>query len=319
MAYEPPDPPRPADGREPRRPPPPPDPRWFLLRWRSGQKAPYERIPMPGAENIPDWHGLFSPDGKRLVRWRPNAGPYLWDSVKGRSLGQLDKDVGYGVPVALSPDGRRLVLLSRDGGVHLYETEAGKHLKTLIPDAPRRDHWWPTIAPDNRVVVVSTLHDLLVLDLRTSKQVALIEGVRGPTCFSEDGKSLACADRPAIRLIDTKTWKVIRTFEATGEWRGVCSLAFSPDGKRIALAGDHAVSLWDVATGKRSGGPAGHRDSRVLAGVLHRRAAGRLGRRGRICSRLGSGDRAVAARVRRACRRRAGGRIFAQWQDVGDW
>jgi WD40 repeat protein len=72
--------------------------------------------------------------------------------------------------------------------------------------------------------------------------------------FSPDGATLAeaCGDG-VVRMLDVKTGKVTATF--TGGHRGaVYCVAFSKDGKTLATGGllDHAISLWDVTSGKKT-------------------------------------------------------------------
>jgi WD40 repeat protein len=72
--------------------------------------------------------------------------------------------------------------------------------------------------------------------------------------FSSDGKTVAVSkghvgftDKDTAHLYDTTTGKELRTFRA--QKRGICSLAFSPDGKRLATGStDTTVLIWDLTT-----------------------------------------------------------------------
>jgi Caspase domain/WD domain, G-beta repeat len=66
--------------------------------------------------------------------------------------------------------------------------------------------------------------------------------------ISPDGKEIAAASPGAIRLWNVASGRLIKTFKGNG-WL-IDSLAFSPDGQRIAsTAGDGALKIWDVASG----------------------------------------------------------------------
>ena len=66
--------------------------------------------------------------------------------------------------------------------------------------------------------------------------------------FSPDGNSLAASVDHTVKLIDTKKWRPIRTLEGHDAW--VKSVAFSPDGMRLATGGkDQSIRLWNLSTG----------------------------------------------------------------------
>src|SRR5579872_5753619 len=98
------------------------------------------------------------------------------------------------------------------------------------------------------------------------KLIATVEGARpgglSTLAFSPDGKTLAISNHvirkdgqvvDSIKLWDVDKRKVIATLRGSRalDDAGSFSVAFSPDGKTLAVAGAD-VTLWDVATGKKT-------------------------------------------------------------------
>jgi WD40 repeat protein len=138
-------------------------------------------------------------------------------------------------------------------------------------------HWRPV-----ECVAVSPKGDLLasmsgdwadftirVWNAQTLQEVFMLQPQerydRGSVAFSPDGKKLASASGPVVRLWDLTNGQELRHFEAYPE--GLHSVAFSPDGNRLLAGGgsreddpilkdgkplppDWSLRLWDLTTGK---------------------------------------------------------------------
>jgi WD40 repeat protein len=136
-------------------------------------------------------------------------------------------DVPYSADLAFSPDGRRLAGALIAGGVDDFESE---------------------------IRVCDTTTGEIVLSRRWP------EGWISTPVFSRDGMMLAVqvgmrGTPGTVKLLDVSTGKELHSLDGH-RYNGVLSLAFSPDGRRLASAShsrDHAeaeVKLWDVSGGR---------------------------------------------------------------------
>jgi WD40 repeat protein len=116
--------------------------------------------------------------------------------------------------LAFSPDGKRLAIAGNDTMVHVWNLLTGKELLVLKGAAASMD----------RVV------------------------------YSPDGKRLATIDRDhEARLWDADSGQILFTMHAfDGEIQESqnVGIAFSPDGSRLATAGQMFVKIWDTSTGR---------------------------------------------------------------------
>jgi WD40 repeat protein len=198
----------------------------------------------------------FSPDLKLLAVVDHAQHVGLWDVSSGKRLLWLDKQGAF-ISVAVSHDGKTLATGDRDNLVHLWDAATGKELRTL----KGHDFWVSALAfsPDDRTVVSAAKNDLRLWDATTGDLIRDVPDGGGAHVFSPDGKAVAAANGRAIRLLDVRTGEELRRFEGYESWMG-SSIAFSPDGKKLAAGGrDNTVGLWDVATGKPLLSFEGHR------------------------------------------------------------
>ena len=124
------------------------------------------------------------------------------------------------------------------------------------------------------------------------------------------GGSPSGCDYPdnAVRLWDLGTGELLAVM--TGHRNRVNSVAFSPDGTRIASASqDQTVRVWDAASGKPVAVLQGHTSHVIQAIFSPDGTRGRLRFAGRHLAAVGPGRRRTDLRAPRPCRRGLGLRL----------
>jgi WD40 repeat protein len=188
----------------------------------------------------------------------------LYDVETGEKTGALSRALGSPVvALSLSPDGKRLAAATEDSVVELWDPSARKLVASLKTAKWRHNLRDLALAPDGKTLAVGTeeTEGLKLLDLedeivlRDSCERWCNGGGRGCLKYSQDGKLLAVArggTAPSglqwgvVVLLDP--W-VGRRKSVTGNHAcgPIHCIAFSPDGKWLALAGgEEQVGLWKI-------------------------------------------------------------------------
>ncbi len=164
----------------------------------------------------------FSPDGKLLALSGGAKSILLYDVTRGRELSPVGKHARWVTGVNFSPDGRLLVGVEWHEKIHLYETATGLPRAVLDTGGNVSS---VAFSPDGR--------HLAAVNDGTFRRA------------SPDGKTDGNEGADKVCLLDVATGKVVHCVGSHPG--GVASVAFSPDGKLLAVGSwDTTTIVWDV-------------------------------------------------------------------------
>jgi WD40 repeat protein/serine/threonine protein kinase len=220
-----------------------------VVRWSGPGFQQQERFLDPGTHFSSD---EFSQDGRFLAFGFTNGVLQVWDVSRRVLLRQWTNTTDNVWTVTFLANGNKLITWSKIGNsYHEWDLPTGRELQS-----------WREAVPNSKYIAADPYGDLNVEigfegavhlkdaahdeDLETN--LDYLEGVGA--AVSPDGKFLSVATHLGYaRVWDTATWHEEATL--SGFLNAVCSVAFSPDGQRLATGGanpDDAVKLWDVAS-----------------------------------------------------------------------
>jgi RNA polymerase sigma factor (sigma-70 family) len=205
----------------------------------------------------PDGKTLLAVDGGKLVFWEVESGKEI------RTLPVPKEQVAY---LWFSPDGKTLAVGRSDWRVSLWDWKAGSQREIALAHHPARviqftmdSTFHGSFSPDGKWFVASAhaQQPLGIFEVASGREVRRITARASTSTVSPDSKRLAvCShfnDRggreTVIRIFDLASGKEIRQYPLGNE-HSYFSLAFSPDGKKLACGfSDHSFVM-DLASGR---------------------------------------------------------------------
>jgi WD40 repeat protein len=214
---------------------------------------------------------LISPDGRTLI----SAGDHaveMWDAHTSHRRRRMVSPNPSVCGIALSPDGKILAVANSPFKMRFWDLSKDAEIHPFGVDAPVA--FRVAFSPNGKLLATRDGNfnpsTVSIWDLRAKKKVRTIEGGRAwadrSLAFSPNSKLLAFPGETCIRVWDVAADKELNRL-GLGTKTQPGSVVFSSDGTRLAAASypsgssrDHAIHLWDVATGREVGALAGHED-----------------------------------------------------------
>jgi WD40 repeat protein len=207
----------------------------------------------------------FSPDGQRLAAQGDDGPIRILDSHAPEGEGRVFRDARAARSPAFTPDGKRLLALETNRGQNapvmpqLWDAVSGHKLP-----GPRGGGGPVAYSPDGRFLAAACAEGIRVWDAATYRELRTISGI--PTheglprilalAFAPEGRLAAVikAREEAVLVWDAANGRELPS--PKGHAKFVRGLAFSPDGRRLAvISGERGeaesqLNVWDAATGR---------------------------------------------------------------------
>ena len=171
----------------------------------------------------------FSPDSALIASGSEDVNVGIWDAVSGAHLKNLEGHSGSVISVAFSPNGSKLVSGATDGAIWLWDKIGRAHSHLIIQSASD-----PVLC-----VVFSPNGDRILSGSKTG--AVQLWSVATGALLRRFGKSLPLVHVPQEDLSISRP-VIVRSYQ---------SVAFSPDGTRIATSVGHNIELYDSIGEKR--------------------------------------------------------------------
>jgi len=212
--------------------------------WDVNSGAQVAILEHPAAVRDLEWSGdgaaLFSDCDDRLLR--------RWEVTSGRVDAVLHEDELK--RFVASPDGERLASVDQKSTVRVWDVAQGK----LLFSVPSTDTQLVAFSPDGVQLAVQGEHDVQIFDVLTGRRAFEASGLGSITAFAFSGSSVVVGRTDGTAVVWDLTGQIApvqvqHTQNVGGPKRGVEAIAFSGNGRRIAVAGDLSAQVRDLVSG----------------------------------------------------------------------
>ena len=193
----------------------------------------------------------YSPDGKVLASSGAGGSLRLWDAQKGGEIRSVPGLSGFVWQVAFSPDGKFFAAVDEHGaGVWNLATAKEIPRFSKLPEATFNQ---VCFTADGKTLALGGSDGIFVWEVETDRELKRTSGSPFALALARDGKTLAWdTDSGGLCLWKWKEGTFIHVAPGRTSDDGQLhfpAVAFSPDGKTLALTGqDNFVTLRDAAT-----------------------------------------------------------------------
>jgi WD40 repeat protein len=195
----------------------------------------------------------FSLDGKTLAAGCSDKTVRIWEARSGKPVSQFEGHEGEVTALAFLSDGT-LASGSSDGTVRTWDVAAGKSARVLATKAGVLS--LTSASRGTTFAAGCSDHSITAWEVSTGRVLFSHKKSSGAVrsiASSPDGKLLVSieGDMFFLRLWDTLTGKEMRDLQWDNPAAMLNSVAWSPDGKKVAAGVYGSLRLWDVETGKK--------------------------------------------------------------------
>lgn len=181
------------------------------------------------------------------------------DADTGKAVSKHAVANAAGIPfVSFAAANRDRMVMFSQTTIAVANPTTGKAVRTI--DIPNQNNGARGgIAPDGRSVVMVG-QPATIWEVATGKKRLTLDAIQAFGVFSPDSRFVGGWDETGnLVVMDARTGAVVRRFPSSDGQGGLGTMAFSPDGKRLATGTDDGrVTVWDVTAGEALAPFGGH-------------------------------------------------------------